>query len=131
MTFYVCFSWWKDLGLMEGAEFARDAMVESYLWSISASADPQMSTLRKATAKVAVIVHILDDAYDVYGFLPELELFTSAIERWDVNDIDKLPRYLQLCFMAVYNLGNEMAYSNLKQQGFNSLPYIKKSVRNF
>ncbi|CAN1139232.1 Alpha-terpineol synthase, chloroplastic [Linum perenne] len=120
-------SWWKDLGLMEGAEFARDAMVESYLWSISASADPKMSGLRKATAKVAVIVHILDDAYDVYGFLGELELFTAAIERWDVNELDKLPRYLQLCFMAVYNLGNEMAYANLKQQGFNSLPYIKQS----
>ncbi|CAN1779543.1 Alpha-terpineol synthase, chloroplastic [Linum perenne] len=119
--------WWKDLGLMEGAEFARDAMVESYLWSISASADPKMSGLRKATAKVAVIVHILDDAYDVYGFLGELELFTAAIERWDVNELDKLPRYLQLCFMAVYNLGNEMAYANLKQQGFNSLPYIKQS----
>ncbi|CAN1779558.1 Alpha-terpineol synthase, chloroplastic [Linum perenne] len=120
-------SWWKDLGLMAGAEFARDAMVESYLWSISASADPKMSGLRKATAKVAVIVHILDDAYDVYGFLGELELFTAAIERWDVNELDKLPRYLQLCFMAVYNLGNEMAYANLKQQGFNSLPYIKQS----
>ncbi|CAN1139226.1 Alpha-terpineol synthase, chloroplastic [Linum perenne] len=120
-------SWWKDLGLMEGAEFARDAMVESYLWSISASADPKMSGLRKATAKVAVIVHILDDAYDVYGFLGELELFTAAIERWDVNELNKLPRYLQLCFMAVYNLGNEMAYANLKQQGFNSLPYIKQS----
>ncbi|CAN1730513.1 Alpha-terpineol synthase, chloroplastic [Linum perenne] len=119
--------WWKDLGLMGKVEFARDALVESFNWAVSTNPEPKMGSWRVAIAKVATIVHVIDDAYDVYGFLDELELFTTTIKRWDVNELDNLPYYLQLCFLVVYNLGNEMAYANLKQQGFNSLPYIKKS----
>ncbi|CAL1356826.1 unnamed protein product [Linum trigynum] len=120
-------SWWKNLGLIENLEFARDPLVESFLWAIGITSHPEMGECRKAMAKVALIVHIIDDVYDVYGYLDELELFTTAIERWDINELDKLPRYLQLCFLAVYNTGNEMSYANLKQQGFNSMRYIKKA----
>ncbi|CAI0385306.1 unnamed protein product [Linum tenue] len=120
-------SWWKNLGLIENLEFARDPLVVSFLWAIGITSHPEMGECRKAMAKVAVMVHIIDDVYDVYGYLDELELFTTAIERWDINELDKLPRYLQLCFLAVYNTGNEMSYVNLKQQGFNSMPYIQKA----
>ncbi|CAL1356829.1 unnamed protein product [Linum trigynum] len=120
-------SWWENLGLIENLEFARDPLVESFLWAIGITSHPEMGECRKAMAKVAVMVHIIDDVYDVYGYLDELELFTTAIERWDINELDKLPRYLQLCFLAVYNTGNEMSYANLKQQGFNSMPHIQKA----
>ncbi|CAN1790257.1 Alpha-terpineol synthase, chloroplastic [Linum perenne] len=119
--------WWKDLGLIENMEFARDPLLESFLWAIGMTSHPHMADCRKALAKVAIIVHIIDDVYDVYGFIHELELFTAAIERWDIKEVDKLPRYLQLCFLAVYNTGNDMCYANLKRQGLNTFPYIQRA----
>ncbi|CAN1197886.1 Alpha-terpineol synthase, chloroplastic [Linum perenne] len=111
-------SWWKDLGLKEEMEFARDPLVESFLWAIGMTSHPQMGECRIALAKVAILVHIIDDVYDVYGFLDELELFTMAIDRWDISELDKLPHYMQLCFMAVYNTGNQMSnHFNSRQQG--------------
>ncbi|CAN1857421.1 Alpha-terpineol synthase, chloroplastic [Linum perenne] len=111
-------SWWKDLGLKEEMEFARDPLVESFLWAIGMTSHPQMGECRIAMAKVAILVHIIDDVYDVYGFLDELELFTMAIDRWDISELDKLPHYMQLCFMAVYNTGNQMSnHFNSRQQG--------------
>ncbi|CAN1197885.1 Alpha-terpineol synthase, chloroplastic [Linum perenne] len=125
-------SWWKDLGLKEEMEFARDPLVESFLWAIGMTSHPQMGECRIAMAKVAILVHIIDDVYDVYGFLDELELFTTAIDRWDISELDKLPHYMQLCFMAVYNTGNQMSnHFNSRQQGriesIDNLPYIKKA----
>ncbi|CAN0896657.1 Alpha-thujene synthase TPS3, chloroplastic [Linum grandiflorum] len=119
--------WWKDLGLMEHMEFARDPLVESFLWAVGMTSHPEMGDCRKAMTKVAIIVHIIDDVYDVYGFIDELELFTAAIERWDIKELDKLPGYMQLCFMAVYNIGNQTCYGNLKRQGLNTFPYIQKA----
>ncbi|CAN0896651.1 (-)-alpha-terpineol synthase, partial [Linum grandiflorum] len=89
--------------------------------------EEEMGDCRKAMTKVAIIVHIIDDVYDVYGFIDELELFTAAIERWDIKELDKLPGYMQLCFMAVYNIGNQTCYGNLKRQGLNTFPYIQKA----
>ncbi|KAB2634018.1 tricyclene synthase EBOS [Pyrus ussuriensis x Pyrus communis] len=68
----------------------------------------------------------IDDVYDVYGTLDELELFTSAVERWDIKAIQILPGYMKLCFLALYNTVNEMVYDTLKEQGEYVLPYVIK-----
>ncbi|CAN0896745.1 (-)-alpha-terpineol synthase, partial [Linum grandiflorum] len=122
-------SWWKDLGLKEEMKFARDPLVESFLWAIGMTSHPEMGDCRIVMSKVAILVHIIDDVYDVYGFLDELELFTAAIERWDTSELDKLPRYMQLCFMALYNTANQMSnrFDLNQREGFNSLPYIQKA----
>ena len=45
--------------------------------------EPQYSIARKFTVKVIAITSIIDDLYDAYGTIEELELFTEAIERFD------------------------------------------------
>jgi len=42
--------------------------------------------------------------------------------------MDRLPDYMKLCFFALYNSVNEMAYDILKYQGIDILPYSKKAV---
>ncbi|KAK0588634.1 hypothetical protein LWI29_003410 [Acer saccharum] len=58
----------------------------------------------------------------------ELECFTNAVQRWDLKAVDDLPDYMKLCFMALYNTVNEMAYDSLKQYGENVIPYITKAA---
>jgi (-)-germacrene D synthase len=44
--------------------------------------EPQYSLARKILTKVIAMTSIIDDIYDVYGTLEELEPFTEAIERF-------------------------------------------------
>lgn len=73
--------WWKNLGLIENISFTRDRLVESFLWTVGVACEPQHSLLRKCLTKVVTFVLVLDDAYDIYGSLEELECFTRIVER--------------------------------------------------
>ncbi|KAM7500244.1 hypothetical protein LguiA_024658 [Lonicera macranthoides] len=82
---------------------------------------------RRMSTKVNSLVTIIDDIYDVYGTLDELELFTNAVERWDISAIEQLPDYMKICFFSLYNSINEMAYDALKYQNSNIISYLKNA----
>ncbi|XVE49794.1 hypothetical protein DITRI_Ditri01bG0110300 [Diplodiscus trichospermus] len=119
--------WWRAMGLSDKLSFARDRLMESFFWTVGMVSEPQFSNCRKSLTKVVKLITILDDVYDVYGTVDELELFTDAVERWDVNTVNDLPDYMKLCFLALYNSVNEMAYDILKEQGEVVLPYLTKA----
>ncbi|KAL6328032.1 hypothetical protein AAG906_033299 [Vitis piasezkii] len=102
-------SWWRSTRLGEKLNFARDRLMENFLWT------------------VATFITFIDDVYDVYGTLDELELFTDAVDRWDINAMDPLPEYMKLCFLALYNSTNEMAYDALKEHGLHLISYLRKA----
>ncbi|KAH9685736.1 Beta-myrcene/(E)-beta-ocimene synthase 2 [Citrus sinensis] len=87
------------------------------------------STYFSQTVTIAIaLITVIDDIYDVYGTLDELELFTAAVERWDIHyALNHLPDYMKLWFFALYNFVNEFAYYVLKQQDFDMLRSIKNS----
>ncbi|XP_062028591.1 tricyclene synthase EBOS, chloroplastic-like [Rosa rugosa] len=120
--------WWKDTGLAKKLSFSRDRLMELFFWSVGIVSEPQFNDVRKGITKVSALITTIDDVYDVYGTLDELELFTSVVERWDVNAVEILSDYqLKLCFLALYNTVNEMTYETLKEQGVNVLPYLTKA----
>ncbi|KAF2284330.1 hypothetical protein GH714_020546 [Hevea brasiliensis] len=119
--------WWRNTGLGEKLSFARDRIVENFLWTIGETFEPQFSYCRRMSTKVNLLLTTIDDIYDVYGTLDELELFTDAVQRWDVNAIEQLPDYMKLCFLSLYNTINEIAFDVLKEQGFHIIPYLKKA----
>ncbi|KAL5731045.1 hypothetical protein ACHQM5_003807 [Ranunculus cassubicifolius] len=123
--------WWRNLGVATKLPFARDRLVESFFWSVGIAYEPQYARCREWLTKVMNFVLIIDDIYDVYGTLDELELFTDAVERWDHKAMNNLPYYMKICFLALYNTTNEMAYDILKEQGWDILPYLTKSWANF
>lgn len=53
----------------------------NFLWTIGTGFEPEFSYCRRMITKINSFITILDDIYDVYGTLDELELFTKAIER--------------------------------------------------
>ncbi|KAG4967616.1 hypothetical protein JHK87_033267 [Glycine soja] len=122
--------WWRDIGLASKLSFARDRLVEAFCWSLAMFPQPQFNNCHNEITKVGILLVILDDVYDIYGTLDELELFTNAVERWKVNSVNTLPDRLVLCLMAVYNTVNAMVYEIFKGRGIKILPYLTKVWSN-
>uniref|UniRef100_A0A803R1P4 Terpene synthase n=1 Tax=Cannabis sativa TaxID=3483 RepID=A0A803R1P4_CANSA len=56
----------------------------------------------------------------------ELQLFTNALQRWDLKELDKLPDYMKTAFYFTYNFTNELAFDVLQEHGFVHIEYFKK-----
>nr|XP_043631057.1 R-linalool synthase QH1, chloroplastic-like [Erigeron canadensis] len=119
--------WWRNMKWDQKLCFARDRLVENFLWTIGVSYLPHFSYGRRVLTKVNALITTIDDIYDVYGTLDELEKFTDVIDRWDINAIDELPDYMKICFHGFYNTINEIAYNTLTDTGFHSLPFLKQA----
>ncbi|CAK9321700.1 unnamed protein product [Citrullus colocynthis] len=111
--------WWKHLNLVEELSFARDRAVESYIWALGVYYEPKYSLARIMLAKVIALATVLDDMYDIYATLDELQLFTEAIERWDMNCIEKLPKYMKVFYGVICQFYEEI----IKDINKDNIPY--------
>lgn len=55
--------------------------MENFFWTIGVNFLPQYGYFRRIATKVNALVTTIDDVYDVFGTLDELQIFTHAIER--------------------------------------------------
>ncbi|XP_050247222.1 sesquiterpene synthase 2-like [Quercus robur] len=121
--------WWKDLDFATKLPFARDRVVECYFWIVAVYFEPQYSLARKILTKVISMTSILDDIYDVYGTLEELEPFTEAIERWDISCIDELPEYMQICYRALFDVFEAIQNELAKKERSYRVSYAKDAMK--
>ena len=98
--FFFCFKqrWWRSTGLAEKLSFVRDRLTESFFWTVGCTFHPHFGYCRRMSTKVNVLITVIDDIYDVYGTLDELELFTDAVERLVLMTI-RLK-----CFKAIFDI---------------------------
>ncbi|KAF8028583.1 hypothetical protein BT93_E1270 [Corymbia citriodora subsp. variegata] len=122
--------WWKGLDVQRKFPFARDRLVEVYV-CLGEYYEPKYEATREILAKLVSVLSIIDDIYDAYGTLEELELFTEAIgSHWDVDAKDGLPEYMQECYKIVLDLYDEIGYK-LSQEGRSyRLFYAKEVMKN-
>ncbi|CAH8344013.1 unnamed protein product [Eruca vesicaria subsp. sativa] len=120
-------SWWRDTGLSNQLHFARDRIVENYFWTVGQIQEPQFGYVRRIMTKINSLIIIIDDIYDVYGTLDELQQFTAMVENWDVNRVDDLPEYMKLCYLVLYNETNSIGRDILKDKNINVIPFLKNS----
>lgn len=119
--------WWKQLELVEKLGFGRDRPLECYLWTVGIFPEPYNSNCRIQLTKTIAILLVIDDIFDTYGSLSDLVLFTDAIKRWDLNAMESLTEYMKICYMALYNTTNDIAYMVLKQHGWSIVPHLKRT----
>nr|UNY86182.1 (-)-limonene synthase [Pinus armandii] len=118
--------WWKDSDLPK-LDFSRHRHVEYYTLASNIATDPKHRAFRLGFAKTCYLVTVLDDIYDTFGTMDEIELFTEAVRRWDPSEIERLPEYMKVVYMVLYNALTEMAREAEKTQGRDMLKYARKA----
>ncbi|KAK6157925.1 hypothetical protein DH2020_005239 [Rehmannia glutinosa] len=69
------------------------------------------------------------DTYDSYGIVDELAIFTDAIERWDINEVNRLPDYMKICYKALLDLYNEYEEELRQQRRSFAVHYAKETMK--
>ncbi|KAJ6813658.1 (-)-germacrene D synthase-like [Iris pallida] len=112
-SFYL---WSEEFGLMKHLPFYRDRVAESYFWILGVWFEPRYSTERLLISKLFNLMTVIDDIYDAYGTIEELQLFTNQIQRWDFQNVDGLPEYMQIFLNAFTSFMTEIE-EELKKKG--------------
>ncbi|XP_071902768.1 (-)-germacrene D synthase-like [Coffea arabica] len=127
--------WWKEVDFARKLPFARDRIVEGYFWIVGVYFEPQYGLARKILSKVIAMATVIDDVYDAYGTYKELEIFTEAIERWDVGCIKQLPDYMKICYQTLLDvfaeIEQEMAKKGRSYQSYYTKEAMKMLVRAY
>ena len=61
--------------------------MECYFWALGVFFEAKHFAIRILLVKVVAVLTIIDDIYDSFGTLEELELFTEAIERFEIHSM--------------------------------------------
>ncbi|CAK9169981.1 unnamed protein product [Ilex paraguariensis] len=117
-----------SIGLASELNFIRNRLIECFFGTVGKIYELRFSNCRIGLTQIIALITTIDDVYDVYGSLDELQLFTDAVKRWDANAVKSFSYYMKLCFLALYNTVNEMAYDTLKDKGINVIPILSKAV---
>nr|QEV81848.1 terpene synthase 9 [Prunella vulgaris] len=120
--------WWEDFEFGKKLPFARDRVVECYFWILGVYFEPKYQTARRFLTKVISITSLLDDIYDVYGTLDELQLLTDAIQRWDISLVDELPPYMRITYEVLLSVYAEMEQEMAKQGQSYRVQYAKQEM---
>ncbi|XP_071918653.1 viridiflorene synthase-like [Coffea arabica] len=108
--------WGKGLESVSNFPYARDRFVECYFWAVGTLYEPQHSLARMTFAKVAALITMIDDIYDAYGTLDELQILTDSAERWDGSGVDQLSDYIRASYATLLKFNKEVGEDLAKKK---------------
>ncbi|CAI9102855.1 OLC1v1001209C1 [Oldenlandia corymbosa var. corymbosa] len=110
------FRWAEESEIISKLPYSRARLVESYLFGLGMFYEPWQSFGRIISAKTTLLITAIDDTYDSYGTLDELQTFTDSIERWDFEEMDRLPQFMRTSYEALLDV-SEGVEKELNRQG--------------
>ncbi|MFS7973245.1 putative alpha-isocomene synthase [Helianthus anomalus] len=125
------YKWWKGFDVPTNLPYARNRLVECYFWSLCVYSEPQYSESRMFLAKFLSMETLLDDTYDAYGTLEELELFTEAIKRWSMTCLDGVPKSMQLIYRMLLDMYGDMEKILIKMGKAHHLNYSREAMMEY
>ncbi|KAK1289131.1 (-)-germacrene D synthase [Acorus calamus] len=120
-------AWWKETGLAQKLSFARDRVVECYVWALGTYHEPKNSRGRIISAKVSTLTALLDDTYDSYGTFEELQPFNDMIQRWDLGTLHEVPEYMQVFIVALFDTFKEFEEELKGESKAYRVDYLRES----
>ncbi|KAG6435392.1 hypothetical protein SASPL_100264 [Salvia splendens] len=121
--------WWKELDLKSKLAYARDRVVEAYVWGVGYHYEPEYSYVRIGLAKAVLVVGVMDDTYDNYATINEAQLFTHILERWNMDEVDRLPEYMKIVYHFMLSTCDDYESDALKLGQAFATPYFKETVQ--
>ncbi|KAJ9135131.1 hypothetical protein P3X46_032345 [Hevea brasiliensis] len=121
--------WWKDLDLPTKLPYARDRLVEGYYWPLAAFFEPHYALGRSMLTKAIAMLSVIDDTYDAYGTLEELELFTKVIESFDISMKDELPEYMKEIYQALLGVYSSYEQEMAKEGRSDCIFHVKEAMK--
>ncbi|KAL8091203.1 hypothetical protein AgCh_040340 [Apium graveolens] len=124
------FSWWAGRGVESKLPQFRTRIVEAYLWAVASLFEPRYALARIMFTKIILVLTISDDLYDAYGTMDELNAYTKAIERLDVDCTEELPDYSKICYITYQSIFREFEEEIVKHGGYYDASYCKDAFKN-
>ncbi|XP_027348360.1 (E,E)-geranyllinalool synthase-like [Abrus precatorius] len=106
-------SWSQNNGLANMG-FGREKTTYCYYAVAAATTIPHDSYIRTLVAKIAILITVADDFFDMKGSRSELEGLTDAVKRWDSKGLSS---HSKVIFDALDNLVSEAGRKYLEQGG--------------
>ncbi|CAD6342706.1 unnamed protein product [Miscanthus lutarioriparius] len=116
--------WWKDIQIESRLPFARDRVVECYLWMLGVYYEPCYSRGRIILTMIMAIAVLLDDIYDSYATPEECELFTRCIQSWDSKGAHDLPECMKFALEKILD-SYETIENLLQPEEKYRMPYLR------
>lgn len=126
--------WWKDVQIESRLPFARDRVVECYLWILGVYFEPCYSRGRIIMTMFLANLTMLDDIYDSYGTPKECEIFTKCIESWYTNGAHDLPEAMKFALrqtLDTYETIANMLHQEEKYRMSYLINFTKDIVRAY
>ncbi|KAF0911911.1 hypothetical protein E2562_012738 [Oryza meyeriana var. granulata] len=121
--------WWRELYDSVKLNYARDRLVESYLWICAVFHGEDYSRARIMFAKVFGFLSLMDDTYDVHATLEECCKLNEAIQRWDESAVSILPKYLHVFYIKLLSNFDELKDSLEPHERYR-MSYARNAVKS-
>nr|QEV81844.1 terpene synthase 5 [Prunella vulgaris] len=127
---YEITTWWNKLQMTSKVPYFRDRLVECYMWGLAYHFEPEYAPVRVLITKYYMTATTVDDTYDNYATLEEIELFTQAIDRWSEDEIDQLPdEYLKIVYKGLMNFTEEFRRDAEERGKGYVIPYFIEEMK--
>ncbi|XP_059064960.1 alpha-humulene synthase-like [Cryptomeria japonica] len=124
-------SWWLDSGITKLIAL-RERTIEYLLIGISVANEIEFGITRIAVVKVATLATILDDLFDDYLSLEQVELVVEVIiQGWNVSLIQNFPNNFKAVVEFVSKTVNELLSDANKKQGRDMTQFLTKAWADY
>ena len=104
----------------------RGRSIEYYLLAVD---NAEFGRSRIALAKAATLVSLLDDLFDDYLTLEQVELVTKAIvQGWNISIIENIPDKYKKTVKFIFETLHELTSEATQIQGRDMIQFITKAV---
>ncbi|KAH9293739.1 hypothetical protein KI387_041058, partial [Taxus chinensis] len=123
--------WWIDSGIPKLIKL-RERSIEYFLWGISGADELEYFNSRITVAKLSNVITILDDLFDDYATIDQLELITEAVlQDWNVSLIENIPHNFKAIVLFLFKTVHELANAAAKRQGRDMMSHITKAWADY